>query len=337
MSGERFGFLAPLMEDPGVEEIIVLGGRRTFVVRNGTKELLPRVADTATVQRVAEQLLAESGRRLDHTTPIVSAQLPDGSRVHITGPPVTRPDRLNIQIRRFVMAADSLGRLVEAGSLTGAAASLLSAAIRADRTILLAGAPGAGKTTLLNCLLAECPPERRVVTCEEVFEIGVDLPDITQMQTRPAGLDGGGEITLRDLVRESLRQRPDRIVIGEVRGPEALDMLMALNAGCSGLATLHANSARDALDKLVAYCVLAGENVGIGFVRSAIASVTDLVVFLKRTGEGRRVEEIAHVPAQLAGDVFTVEPLFVRRGGDLSWTGARPELGLGRERVAWAS
>jgi pilus assembly protein CpaF len=337
VSEERFGFLAQHMDDPEVEEIIVLGGRRTFVVRNGTKELLPRVADTATVQRIAEQLLAESGRRLDHTTPIVSAQLPDGSRVHITGPPVTRPDRLNIQIRRFVMAADSLGRLVEAGALTGAAASLLSAAMRADRTIVIAGAPGAGKTTLLNCLLAESPPERRVVTCEEVFEIGVDLPDITQMQTRPAGLDGGGEITLRDLVRESLRQRPDRIVVGEVRGPEALDMLMALNAGCSGLATLHANSARDALDKLVAYCVLAGENVGIGFVRSAIASVADLVVFLKRTSEGRRVEEIAHVPAQLAGDVFTVEPLFVRRGGELTWTGARPDIDLGREQVAWAS
>ena len=221
-SPQRLGFLADLLGDPTVEEIIVIGGHRTFVVRNGVKELVPIVADTATLRRFADQLLAGTGRRLDLSSPIVSAQLADGSRVHITGPPVTHPDRLNIQIRKFVVTATGLDELVERETLTPASAELLRQAMRRDLSVVVAGAPGAGKTTLVNCLLREVPPDRRVVTCEEVFEIDADLPDMTQMQTRESGLDGGAEITLRDLVREALRQRPDRIVVGEVRGPEAL-------------------------------------------------------------------------------------------------------------------
>ena len=218
---DRLGLVGPLLDDPLVEEIIIIGGGRTFVVRGGEKELLPEVADRAAVRRLADQLLAGTGRRLDLASPIVSAQLKDGSRLHITGPPVTSEDRLNIQIRRFVMKGGGLDSLVEMGSLPEHAAGQLRAAMRDDATILVAGAPGAGKTTLVNALLSEVSPDRRVVTCEEVFEIQVDLPDLTQMQTRDSGLDGGGEISLRDLVRSSLRQRPDRIVVGEVRGPEA--------------------------------------------------------------------------------------------------------------------
>jgi pilus assembly protein CpaF len=217
----RYGYLADLLDDPLIEEIIVIGGERTFIVRNGAKELVNIVVDSSTVRRIADQLLAGTGRRVDIANPIVSAQLPDGSRVHITGPPVTHPDRMNIQIRKFVVTAADLSDLVDRGTLTRQAGSLLRDAVTADATILVAGAPGAGKTTLVNCLLKEVPPAKRVVTCEEVFEIDVDLPDLTQMQTRSAGLDGGAEITLRDLVREALRQRPDRIVVGEVRGPEA--------------------------------------------------------------------------------------------------------------------
>jgi len=262
------------------------------------------------VRRIADQLLAGTGRRVDQANPIVSAQLPSGSRVHITGPPVTHPNRMNIQIRKFVVTASDLDDLVGRGAMTTEAASFLRRSIEQDATILIAGAPGAGKTTLVNCLLREVPPDRRVVTCEEVFEIEVDLPDLTQMQTREAGLDGGASITLRDLVREALRQRPDRIVVGEVRGPEALDMLMALNAGCSGIATIHANSARDALEKLVSYGVLAGDNISIPFLRRTVASVIDLVVFLRRDGATRHVHEILSVPEQLDPDVFTVEPVF---------------------------
>lgn len=324
-TARKFGFVGALLDDPTVEEIIVLGGHRTFVVRDGVKELLPEVVDTPTVRRIADQLLAGTGRRLDLSSPIVSAQLPDGSRVHITGPPVTHPDRLNIQIRKFVVTATGLSELTDRGTLTPNAAQLLGLAMRNDATVLVAGAPGAGKTTLINCLLRETLPDRRIVTCEEVFEIDADLPDMTQMQTRYEGLDGGASITLRDLVREALRQRPDRIVVGEVRGPEALDMLMALNAGCSGLATLHANSARDALEKLVSYSVLAGQNVAIPFIRRTVASVIDLVVFIRRTGRNRLVEEIAYVPDQLTGDVFTVESVFVRNGGQLAWSGTRPD------------
>ncbi|MGB9359117.1 MAG: ATPase, T2SS/T4P/T4SS family [Acidimicrobiia bacterium] len=322
---QRLGFLGELLADPTVEEIIVIGGHRTFVVRNGIKELVPVIADTATLRRFADQLLAGTGRRLDLSSPIVSAQLADGSRVHITGPPVTHTDRLNIQIRKFVVSATGLDELVERDTLTPASASLLRQAMRQDLSVLVAGAPGAGKTTLVNCLLREVPPDRRVVTCEEVFEIDADLPDMTQMQTREAGLDGGAEITLRDLVREALRQRPDRIVVGEVRGPEALDMLMALNAGCSGVATLHANSARDALEKLVSYSVLAGQNVAIPFVRRTVGAVVDLVVFLRRSGRTRLVEEIAYVPGQLSGEVFTLQPLFEMAATGLHWTGSTPD------------
>lgn len=334
-NSHRYGFVTDLLEDPAVEEIIVLGGRRTFVVRDGVKELIPHVADHDTVRRIADQLLAGTGRRLDLASPIVSAQLADGSRVHITGPPVTHHDQLTIQIRKFVVRASGLEELVDRGTLTTGAADALAAAMRNDATVIAAGAPGAGKTTLVNCLLREVPPDRRVVTCEEVFEVDAALPDMTQMQTRDDGLDGGGAITLRDLVREALRQRPDRIVVGEVRGPEALDLLLALNAGCSGLATLHANSARDALEKLVSYSVLAGQNIAIPFVRRTVSSVTDIVVHLKRSGKNRIVTEIAHVPTQLDGEVFTIETLFRRDGERLVWTGHRP----GDERFAevrWA-
>jgi pilus assembly protein CpaF len=217
----RYGFIAELLDDPMIEEIIVIGGERTFIVRNGVKELVNVVVDQHAVRRIADQLLAGTGRRIDQANPIVSAQLPSGSRVHITGPPVTHANRMNIQIRKFVVTASDLADLVERGTMTSEAASFLRSSIEEDATILVAGAPGAGKTTLVNCLLREVPPDRRVVTCEEVFEIDVDLPDLTQMQTREAGLDGGAAIALRDLVREALRQRPDRIVVGEVRGPEA--------------------------------------------------------------------------------------------------------------------
>ncbi len=313
MVDDRLGFVGPLLADPLVEEIIVIGGGRTFVVRAGRKELLPHVADRAAVRRLADQLLAGTGRRLDLASPIVSAQLPDGSRLHITGPPVTREDRLNIQIRRFVVMGGDLDSLVERGSLPEEAADHLRAAMRGDETILVAGAPGAGKTTLVNALLAEVPPDRRVVTCEEVFEVQVDLPDLTQMQTRDSGLDGAGAISLRDLVRSSLRQRPDRIVVGEVRGAEALDLLLALNAGCAGLATLHANSARDALHKVVGYCVLAGENVVVDYVRSAVASVIDLAVHLRRSPEGRFVEEIVRVRDLLVEGDFDTGAIYSRR------------------------
>jgi pilus assembly protein CpaF len=312
MIDSRLGFVGPLLDDPLVEEIIVIGGGRTFVVRQGKKELLPDVADQATVRRLADQLLSGTGRRLDLASPIVSAQLPDGSRVHITGPPVTRDEHLNIQIRRFVVTGRGLESLVRRGSLPEETASRLRDAMNGTETVLVAGAPAAGKTTLVNALLSEVPPDHRVVTCEEVFEVQVDLPDLTQMQTRDAGLDGGGEISLRDLVRCSLRQRPDRIVVGEVRGAEALDLLLALNAGCAGLATLHANSAADALHKMVGYSVLAGENIVTEYIRSAIASVIDLVVFLRRLPDCRVVEEVVHVGDRLLQGDFDTDTLYSR-------------------------
>jgi pilus assembly protein CpaF len=197
---------------------------------------------------------------------------------------------------------------------------------------VVAGAVGAGKTTLLNCLLAAAPNRDRIVTCEEVFELSVDRPDVVAMQCRQSNLEGEGAVTLRDLVRESLRMRPDRIVIGEVRGAESLDMLLALNSGAVGMTSVHANSAREALRKLTTLPLLAGENIDRRFVAATVASCVDLVVFCRRGPIGRVISEILSVGEQV-GDGFdlTAGALFEGEGTDMRWTG---ELPAGVERFA---
>ena len=312
-----FGALQQFLDDPTVEEIWINDPSRVFVARHGRHELTNLVLSTAQVQELVERMLKASGRRLDRTTPFVDAMLPDGHRLHVVLDGISRGFSA-VNIRKFSLRAARLGDLVELGSLTPRAAAFLEASIRAGLNVLVSGATQAGKTTMLNCLAAAIPGGDRVVSCEEVFELRFPHPDWVPMQTRQAGLEGTGEIRLRDLVKESLRMRPSRIIVGEVRAEEALDLLLALNAGLPGLATLHANSAREALVKLCTLPLLAGENISARFVVPTVASSVDLVVHLGVDERGvRRVEEIVAVPGRIEADVIETATIFERSGGEL--------------------
>jgi pilus assembly protein CpaF len=224
-----------------------------------------------------------------------------------------------------VLKAARLSDLVELGSLTPAAAAFLEASVRAGLNVLVAGGTQAGKTTLLNCLAAAIPGGDRVVSAEEVFELRFPHPDWVPKQTRQSGLEGTGEIALRDLVRESLRMRPSRIIVGEVRSEECLDLLLALNAGVPGMCTLHANSAREALVKMCTLPLLAGENISARFVVPTVAASVDLVVHLGIDLEGvRRVNEIVAVPGRVENDIIETETVFERTRGELLATGGMP-------------
>jgi len=258
-----FGPLQPFLDDPSVEEIWVNDPTRVFIARNGRHELTNLMLSTAQVQELIERMLKASGRRIDISQPFVDAMLPEGHRLHVVLEGISRGFTA-VNIRKFVLKAARLHDLVELGSLTPQAAQFLDASVRAGLNVLVAGGTQAGKTTLLNCLAAAIPGGDRVVSAEEVFELRFPHPDWVPMQTRQAGLEGNGEIRLRDLVKESLRMRPSRIIVGEVRAEECLDLLLALNAGVPGMCTLHANSAREALVKMCTLPLLAGENISKG-------------------------------------------------------------------------
>lgn len=324
-----FGALTRLLEDPEVEEIWINEPGRVFAARRGEHELTTVVLSRAEVEELVERMLARAGRRLDRSQPFVDARLPDGSRLHVVIPPIT--DQWAINIRKFVgLRAESLQELVALNSCSVSAVRFLELAVRAGLSIVVAGAVGAGKTTLLNCLASAIPARERIVTCEEVFELRIARPDVVAMQCRQPNLEGEGSVELRDLVRESLRMRPDRIIVGEVRGAECLDMLLALNSGAVGMTSVHANSAREALRKLTTLPLLAGENIDRRFVASTVAACVDLVVFCRRADGQRAITEILAVAPQVGdGDHPTAGTVFAGVGGDLQWTGEVPQ-GLDR-------
>ncbi|MGD8200065.1 CpaF family protein [Ornithinimicrobium sp. W1679] len=312
-----FGPLQPYLDDPTVEEIWINEPHKVFVARHGRPELTPTFLTEQQVQDLVERMLRSSGRRVDLSSPFVDASLPDGSRLHVVIPDITRR-HWAVNIRKFVVAADDLSDLVRLGSLTQAAADFLAAAVASGLNILVAGGTQAGKTTMLNCLAAAIPAHERVVTCEEVFELQINLRDVAGMQCRQAGLEGTGEVPLRRLVKEALRMRPGRIVVGEVRQEESLDLLIALNSGLPGMATVHANSAREAVTKMCTLPLLAGSNVSASFVVPTVASSVDLVVHLGMDADGhRRVREITALPGRVEGDVVETADIFVRQGQDL--------------------
>jgi pilus assembly protein CpaF len=313
-----FGPLQPYLDDPTVEEIWVNEPSKVFVARHGRSELTPTLLTEQQVHDLVERMLRSSGRRVDLSSPFVDASLPDGSRLHVTIPDITRR-HWAVNIRKFVVAADELDDLVRMGSLTQQAAAFLEAAVVAGLNILVAGGTQAGKTTMLNCLAAAIPAHERVVTCEEVFELKVNLRDVAAMQCRQPSLEGTGEVPLRRLVKEALRMRPGRIIVGEVRQEESLDLLIALNSGLPGMCTLHANSAREAVTKMCTLPLLAGSNVSSSFVVPTVASSIDLVVHLGLEADGtRRVREIVGLPGRSEGEVVEVSDLFVRDpDGDL--------------------
>ena len=312
-----FGPLQAYLDDPTVEEIWVNEPGRVFIARRGSSELTTTILSSTEVRDLVEKMLKSSGRRVDLSTPFVDAMLPDGSRLHVVIPDITR-QHWAVNIRKFVLTAHSLDELVALGTLTTSAAAFLEAAVACGLNIIVAGGTQAGKTTLLNCLSAAIPARERVITCEEVFELRIPLPDVVSMQTRQANLEGTGEVRLRRLVKEALRMRPERILVGEVRQEECLDLLIALNSGLPGMCTIHANSAREAITKLCTLPLLAGENVSHSFVVPTVASSVDIVVHAARDPQGhRRVREIVAVPGRVEGDVVETADLFVTRGDRL--------------------
>jgi pilus assembly protein CpaF len=312
-----FGPLQPFLDDPTVEEIWINEPGRVFIARRGRSELTTLILTAEQVAELVERMLRTSGRRIDLSTPFVDAMLPDGSRLHVVIPNITRRDWA-VNIRKFLLSLNTLDELVSVGSITEQAARFLEASVAAGLNILIAGGTQTGKTTLLNALCGAIPARDRVITVEEVFELQVRLPDVVAMQTRQANLEGTGEIPLRRLVKEALRMRPARLIVGEVRQEECLDLLIALNSGVPGMCTVHANSAREALVKMCTLPLLAGENVSAAFVVPTVAASVDLVVHLSLDANGqRRVREIVGVTGRVEGDVIETSEIFSSVNGRL--------------------
>ena len=312
-----FGSLQQYLDDPTVEEIWINSPSEVFVARNGESELTGLTLTLDQVRFLVERILKQSGRRLDLSNPFVDASLPDGSRLHVVIPDITKKD-WSVNIRKFVAKARKLNDLVHLGSLNQDATRFLNAAVASGLNILVSGATQAGKTTMLNCLTASIGSRERVVTCEEIFELQVPLRDVVGMQCRQPNLEGTGEIPLRRLVKEALRMRPDRLLIGEVREAESLDMLIALNSGLPGMCTIHANSARDAVTKMCTLPLLAGENISSQFVVPTVASCFDVVVHCHRDQHGKRqVREIVALGNRVENSVIETTSIFERVNGEL--------------------
>lgn len=318
-----FGPIAELMSDPTIEEIWINSPQRIFVARNGKSQLINLVLTSDSVRQLIDRALIWSGRRLDLSQPFVDARLPDGSRLHVAIPEITA-EHWAVNIRKHLMRQKSILDLAAMGVMSEEIATELSSAVKSGMNILVSGGTQAGKTTLLNALIAEIPRTQRVITIEEVFELQPMFPDLVQMQTRSSNLQGTGAISLRQLIKEALRMRPSRIVVGEVREAEALDLLLALNSGLPGMGTLHANSARDAITKLQTLPLLAGENISHKFIAPTVASAIDLVVQVSLAVDGaRRLIEIVRVTGRYENDRAEVETLW-------RWTGQSYERGLAR-------
>lgn len=290
-----FGQLQKLLEDDSIEEIWINSPDHIFIARNGISQLSDVRLAPHEIENIVERMLRSTGRRLDRSNPFVDASLPDGSRLHVIIPEITKADWA-VNIRKFPSQVYSLAHLVTLGSVTTAQAEYLLAAIGAGKNVLVSGATQAGKTTLLCALIAAMPRQARIVSVEETFEIRVSDKDWVGLQTRQPNLEGVGEVTLRRLIKEALRMRPDRLIVGEVREAESLDLLIALNSGLPGACTIHANSARDALTKLCTLPLLAGQNISSDFVNPTVGKCIDVVVHCELTSTGaRRVAELLEV------------------------------------------
>ena len=311
---ENFGALQLFLDDDSIEEIWINSPQRIFVARNGKSELTNIVLTTSQLQSIMDRILMWSGRRIDLSHPFVDARLPDGSRLHIVIPEITA-ENWAINIRKHLMRGKSLRELAVLGAMTNQVAEFLESCVAARSNLLVSGATQAGKTTILNALVSAVTPTERVVTIEEVFELKPRLPDCVAMQTRSANLDGVGEITIRRLIKEALRMRPSRIVIGEIREAESLDLLIALNSGIPGMATIHANSAREAIRKLQTLPLLAGENITQDFLTPTVYSAIDFVIHVERDVSGkRRISEVCKVNNRAENSFIEIETEFLWDG-----------------------
>src|SRR5262244_519462 len=311
---ETFGLgpIEPLMQDPTVSDILVNGAREIYVERHGKLERT-RVTfrDDTHLLQVIDRIVSAVGRRVDESSPMVDARLPDGSRVNAIIPPLAL-DGPVLSIRRFAKDPLRMADLVEFGTLTPALAEVLHAVVQARLNVLVSGGTGAGKTTLLNVLSNAIPGTERIVTIEDSAELQLQQEHVVRLETRPPNIEGQGAVTQRDLVRNALRMRPDRIVVGEVRGPEVLDMLQAMNTGHDGsLSTVHANSSRDALSRLETMVLMAGMALPLRAMRDYIAAALDLIVHLSRLSDGtRRVVRVTEVVG-MEEDVVTTQDIFL--------------------------
>jgi len=310
------GPLEPLLADPGVDEVMVNGPAAVYVERAGRIERTEvRFGDDGELMHAVERILAPLGRRVDEASPLCDARLPDGSRVNVVIPPLSL-DGPCLTIRRFRRRGFSLRDLVAGATLPPALAEFLALCVAARATILVSGGTGSGKTTTLNALSGAIPGEERIVTIEDAAELRLRQRHVIRLEARPPNLEGRGEVTIRQLVRNALRMRPDRIVVGEVRGGEALDMLQALNTGHDGsLTTVHANSPADALRRVETLALMAGVGLPHAAVREQVASAVDVVVHQARRGDGSRAIESVTEVVRAAGGTGVRE--VYRRGGRL--------------------
>ena len=334
---EVFGLgpLEPLLQDPTVTDVLVNGHQSVYVERHGRLErTVARFKDDAHLMRIVEKIVSAVGRRVDETTPLVDARLQDGSRVNVIIPPLAL-DGPMLSIRRFGAEPLRAEDLVAYGSITPEILEFLRAVVCSRMNLLISGGTGSGKTTLLNVLSEFIPEEERIVTIEDSAELLLKQSHVVRLETRPANIEGTGRISQRELVINSLRMRPDRIIVGEVRGAEALDMLQAMNTGHDGsLTTIHANSPRDALSRVETMVAMTGLEIPQRAVRSQIASAIEIVVQLARLADGRRRAVSVQEIVGMEGDVVTMQEIFHfdRHGidaegkvvGELVPTGLRP-------------
>ena len=321
-----YGPIFPFISDPTIEEIWINTPERIFVARNGRSELTNLLLTADDVRNIVERALMWSGRRLDLSQPFVDARLPDGSRLHVAIPEITA-EHWAVNIRKHLLRNLELTDLAKLGVMTPEVSEYLQKEVENGANILVSGGTQAGKTTMLNALVSAIPTNERVITVEEVFELKPVLPDVIAMQTRGVNIQGDGEIPLRRLIKETLRMRPSRIIVGEVREAEALDLLIALNSGLPGMGTIHANSARDAVMKLQTLPLLAGENISMKFVAPTVATALDLVVHVTLGKDGkRRMSEIVRITGRVENERVEVESVF-------KWNGKEYEKGLGLMKV----
>jgi pilus assembly protein CpaF len=311
---ETFGLgpIEPLMQDPSVSDVLVNGPKQVYIERRGKLEKTKVIfRDDAHLLQVIDRIVSAVGRRIDESSPMVDARLADGSRVNAIIPPLAL-DGPVLSIRRFAADPYKMSDLIEFGTMTPALAEFVRAAVQARLNVLVSGGTGAGKTTLLNVLSNAIPSAERIVTIEDSAELQLQQEHVVRLETRPANIEGAGAVTQRDLVRNALRMRPDRIVVGEVRGPEVLDMLQAMNTGHDGsLSTVHANSARDALSRLETMVLMSGMTLPLRAMRDYIASALDMVVHVGRLSDGtRKVLRVAEISG-MEEDIVTTQDIFM--------------------------
>ena len=312
---KKYESLQNLLDDPEIEEIWINAPERIFVAKNGKSALTNLIMTKESVTAFVEKALMWGGRRLDLSHPFVDARLPDGSRLHVAIPEITA-EHWAVNIRRHLIRDKSLNDLSKYGVMSEEIAKYLTLQVRSGKNMLISGSTQAGKTTLLNALVGEIPKSDRVITIEEVFELKPNLPDLIAMQTRSINLEGSGEISMRKLIKESLRMRPSRLIIGEIREAESLDLLIALNSGLPGMATIHANSAKDAIRKLQTLPLLAGENISHHFVTPLVARSIDLVIQIAIDSDGsRKITEILQVTKRIEGEHIETDPIWTLKNG----------------------